>query len=67
MFPIPTLHNNFFFFRPILRQKILADFSNFSPKFFGPKRAGFIYKKIFAFMICSNVVFTLNYSSNLFF
>ena len=28
-----------FFFRPILRQKTLADFSNFSPKIFGPKLA----------------------------
>ena len=47
LFPIPTLHNKKKF-RPILRQKFFADFSNFSPKFFGPKLAEifFYYAKL---------------------
>ena len=38
MFPIPTLHNKKKFGQ-FWDKKTLADFSNFSPKFFGPKLA----------------------------
>ena len=39
LFPISTLLNKFFFSANFEKKKKLADFSNFSPKFFGPKLA----------------------------